>query len=791
MANVKPTYMNNGGLPQPVDTATDSVAANAVYVQNSTTPDTSVGISRDVSNNLVLTDPVTGSKTLADLTGPNDWTEAVNTAAPNNAVPATSWTPSNAAVDVDAIVRPKGVGALLAQVPDAAGTGGDKRGIYATDFQRVRTSADQVASGSYSVVLGGLNNRAAGEASVVAGSNNTNTVGDGAVIAGGANHQVLANYGTIGGGASHITSGPHCTVAGGNINVAAGAVGAATVGGGAGNFAFADYATVAGGIQNIVTGAGAAVGGGQNSVVTGEYAAVPGGQSLYASALGEAALGQFNVDLLGTSNAFVATDPILTVGNGTGAGSESNALTLLKNGALGVNLGAAKPTEKLDVAGNVKFSGALMPNNLPGTAGQFLTSAGAGLPPTWAAGGGGLTNWTEAVSTAAPNATVPVTSFTATNAATNVDGALVAKGTGSTLAQVPDSTATGGDKRGTYATDWQKSRTVAARVAAGDYSTVAGGYDNRAGSAYSAVLGGESNLASGASASIGGGRLNTAAGQYGFIGAGATNNAAAQYGAVVGGQANNAYGFHSVIGGGQSNVAGVNLVPGSSHNTVGGGQSNVASGQYSTVAGGTGNTAGGGTRATVSGGASNTASFIYSTVGGGGNNAANGLGATIPGGVYGSARGVAGRFSYSSGATVLGKQQMGILVTRGQTTTGASLTLTVDGGAISASPLNVNALPDTSAYAIRCTVVARDNAGTTAAWEIGGLVKRGAGAATTAVVGVPLVTSLGADAAAAAWTVALIADTTQGAAVVQVTDGTGTPTTVDWVATMYTTEIDL
>lgn len=41
------------------------------------------------------------------------------------------------------------------------------------------------------------------------------------------------------------------------------------------------------------------------------------------------------------------------------------------------------PSEKLDVSGNVKFSGALMPNNTAGTAGQVLTSAGAGLPPTW------------------------------------------------------------------------------------------------------------------------------------------------------------------------------------------------------------------------------------------------------------------------------------------------------------------------------------------------------------------------------------------------------------------------
>jgi hypothetical protein len=37
----------------------------------------------------------------------------------------------------------------------------------------------------------------------------------------------------------------------------------------------------------------------------------------------------------------------------------------------------------LHVEGNVRFSGALMPNNNPGTNGQVLVSHGAGVPPTW------------------------------------------------------------------------------------------------------------------------------------------------------------------------------------------------------------------------------------------------------------------------------------------------------------------------------------------------------------------------------------------------------------------------
>lgn len=48
-----------------------------------------------------------------------------------------------------------------------------------------------------------------------------------------------------------------------------------------------------------------------------------------------------------------------------------------------VGVGTAAPTQKIDVAGAVKFSGALMPNNNAGTTGQILQSQGAGAPPIW------------------------------------------------------------------------------------------------------------------------------------------------------------------------------------------------------------------------------------------------------------------------------------------------------------------------------------------------------------------------------------------------------------------------
>jgi hypothetical protein len=57
-----------------------------------------------------------------------------------------------------------------------------------------------------------------------------------------------------------------------------------------------------------------------------------------------------------------------------------------------VGVGTATPAQKLDVNGNLRMSGAIMPNGGAGTTGQVLTSNGAGTAPTWqnlAAPGGG------------------------------------------------------------------------------------------------------------------------------------------------------------------------------------------------------------------------------------------------------------------------------------------------------------------------------------------------------------------------------------------------------------------
>jgi len=48
-----------------------------------------------------------------------------------------------------------------------------------------------------------------------------------------------------------------------------------------------------------------------------------------------------------------------------------------------LGVGNNAPTEALDITGNLKFSGALMPNNNAGTNGHVLQSNGAGAAPSW------------------------------------------------------------------------------------------------------------------------------------------------------------------------------------------------------------------------------------------------------------------------------------------------------------------------------------------------------------------------------------------------------------------------
>jgi hypothetical protein len=371
------------------------------------------------------------------------------------------------------------------------------------------------------------------------------------------------------------------------------------------------------------------------------------------------------------------------------------------------------------------------------------------------------------------NSTVPVTAISeAPVGVTNADIALVAKGTGATLAQVPDGTVAGGNKRGIYATDLQKLRTAATQAATGTHSVISGGAENAAQSPYCFIGGGQNNNLTNSYSVVCGGQSNNSggSGSWSFVGGGTSNNAQSSY---------------SFIGGGQNNTAQTNT-----HATVCGGTSNVASGQYSFVGGGQSNTASG-FRSIIVGGLSNTnSSGSAGFIGGGYLNTNNAEFGFIGAGVRGTTRGIVGNHIFPACNSPifagLGVTQSALLLLGRETTDATATVLTSNSSA--ATTTNQVILPNNSAYSFSGEVIAGVTGGGNAArWTIDGAIKRGANAASTAMVGAATVTMTHNDAGAATWVVAVTADTTNGGIAVTVTGAAAT--TIRWVCKINTTEM--
>ncbi|MER2626618.1 MAG: hypothetical protein ABTS22_22125, partial [Accumulibacter sp.] len=87
------------------------------------------------------------------------------------------------------------------------------------------------------------------------------------------------------------------------------------------------------------------------------------GYNTTAASYAGVAVGQYNVGG-GTAISWVATDPIFEIGIGADSGSLANAVTVLKNGKVGI--GSATPTQALDVVGTAKISvGLIAPKIYP------------------------------------------------------------------------------------------------------------------------------------------------------------------------------------------------------------------------------------------------------------------------------------------------------------------------------------------------------------------------------------------------------------------------------------------
>jgi hypothetical protein len=375
----------------------------------------------------------------------------------------------------------------------------------------------------------------------------------------------------------------------------------------------------------------------------------------------------------------------------------------------------------------------------PNDTAKFLRGDG-----TWAVpAGGGLTEFTELETTAAPNATVPVNSLTPVTATTNADFAIKPKGTGAILANIPDNTTTGGNKRGANAIDLSTYRTSADNVASGQYSVVIG-QNSRASNTNAVALGSSAISTGGSAVAISG---STASGANSF------SNGSRTVASGAGSVAFGSWIYADTTASGDNSIAmGGGNTASSSTSTAIGGEGNVSSSQGAVSLGGRNNTANG------------THSYAF--------------------GAYTTTNGVEGRQSRGRTlGTVQGETQKSEFFLSIRTTGNTATTVTVAGGAAGTS--NQVILSNNSAFRFKGTIIGKQSGSTNvAAWDVDGIIVRGANAAATTLSlgNVTLVQNT------PAWgTPTLAADTTNGGLRVQVTGAAAT--NIQWTAVIETTEV--
>ena len=495
---------------------------------------------------------------------------------------------------------------------DDAGTTNDK--LFAT----VSGGAGNIASGTGSTVPGGSNNTAQGSNSFAAGRR-AKALHNGSFVWGDSTdadfsstnlNQFLIRATAVGININNPTATLHVSGSGlftGNLTVN-------------GTVSLPADSITDAMVSNTLTVDGGTI---NNTVIGGTTPAA--GTFTTLNATSGTFSGTVNVDTL---NATSVTSGGLTV--------DTNTLHVdAPNNRVGI--GTTSPTAKLEVSGNVKFTGlrtefALVPNVVAGDAANNVTAGVTGA----SIGGGG--------SPALPN-------------------------------RVTDSFGTVGGGNGNRAGD--DAGTIVDR----NHATVGGGFNNTASGSDSTVPGGSDNTAQG-NFSFAAGRRAKALDQGAFVwgdstnadfsstannqfliraggGVGIDTNAPAAKLHVAGnvnftGLRTEATSDPNVIGGKSTNNASLGVIGA----TIGGGGSggtdaNVVTDDHGTVAGGIGNRAGDNAGltddrryATVGGGNSNIASGSASTVGGGNANTASGFRSTVPGGFSNTAQ---GDYSFAAG----------------------------------------------------------------------------------------------------------------------------------------------
>jgi len=254
-ANVTLTYDDGANTLTIDSTDTDTVYTHPTFsgddINIDTGPLTGATVISDLDFNITtnseghVTDAnatvSTRTLTLADLGGGLEhFTEAYNTT-----YDVASLTPSSTDTNVGIALAVKGNGAITAQIPTGTLAGGNTRGAFAVDLKSSsRTSATQVASGNYSVLLSGLRNTASELYSTVLSGISNTASGVYSVVLNGNDNTASGTYSTVLSGVSNTASGFYSAVLNGSTNTASSSY--STVLNGSGNISSGIYSVSCG-----------------------------------------------------------------------------------------------------------------------------------------------------------------------------------------------------------------------------------------------------------------------------------------------------------------------------------------------------------------------------------------------------------------------------------------------------------------------------------------------------------------------------------------------------------------
>ena len=486
-----------------------------------------------------LTNDGAGNLSWGGTTGIVGWTPALNTSVPNNTVNASTFTASGGTTNQDAVIQPKGTGAFILQLPDNTATGGNKRGDHAIDLQTGRTVATGVASGQYSFVAG-YDNTATQDMSIAIGNTNIST-GNGAIAIG--NLNTATGAASVALGAQNTAGGTNAAVALGKENVASGENSTAL---GYQNTSSGDFAAVIGGATNSNAGAYSVVMG-QGLTFTAAADNSFGFHSNPAAAY-PMTIAAPNTSVFGNVNMWLANNDntarelrFYEPYNTTGAFPNTANYTAFKaqtqsadvtytlpaadgsNGQFLATNGSGVLSWNTPTVGTVTSVSVVTANGVSGTVANPTTTPAITLA---------LAGITPSLNTSSPNNVVNASRVLATGGTTDQDLVLQPKGVGAFMLNLPDNTATGGNKRGVGAIDLNLGRDTADQVASGDYSFTAG-YGNNTGTAVAGIAIGDRNSVT-ATSSIAMGYSNTAGGCNGAVVIGYQSSASGESSATFG-----------------------------------------------------------------------------------------------------------------------------------------------------------------------------------------------------------------------------------------------------------------